>query len=375
MLNPRPVQIDTFGLNNLSSHAALSNLFHVEVVRRDLTRSLSSTAGPVADELGAALDEHWGTDTEVFRDIPAFESMMNILARAIGRVFVGQPLCRNPKYIKAVQNLTRATASQGVAIGLLPDFIKPIFGPFIALPYHVAASRVNKILIPMFAQRIADQQRAQTDAMFGQKYVEPNDLAQWMLAYAQNNEGPQEWEPASLSERISIINFAALHTTTLVATNVLFDLACSPPDKDFLGGISAEAAAILPEDVSTWSNLEISKLVRADSTLRETMRYRTLNVRGLTREVMNKKGVTLPDGSHLARGARLSAVIAPIHLDERFYHRAEEYNAFRFSDARSKMCAREQSGESRDVALKTQGMSLATTSDTFYPFGRGKHAW
>lgn len=373
VLDPRPVQIDTFGVNYLHSHAALHNPFHHEVIRRGLTRSLSTTAGPVSDELGAALDEHWGTDTEVFRDVPVFESMKAILARAMSRVFVGQPLCRDPKYLNAIQNFTEVTASQGLAIGLLlPTFLKPIFAPFIALPYHVVARRVNKILIPLFTQRIADQQRAKNDVMFGQKYVEPNDLAQWMLQYGQKYEGSQEWEPARLSERMSMVVFAALHSSAIAATNVMFNLASSPPDKGFLGSIRAEASAVMPEDISTWTKLEISKLIRADSAIRETMRCNGLIVRGLAREVMKKEGVTLPDGLHLARGTRLSAAIVPIHLDERFYPRAEEYNAFRFSDARSS--TQEQLEESRNLAPKAQGMSLATTGDTFYAFGRGKYA-
>lgn len=339
-----------------------------------MTRSLSSTAGLVSDELGAALDEHWGTDTEVFQDVPVFESMKAILARAMSRVFVGQPLCRDPKYLNAIQNFTEITASQGLAIGLLlPTFLKPIFAPLIALPYYVVARRVNKILIPLFTQRIADQQRAKNDVIFRQKYVEPNDLAQWMLQHGQKNEDPQEWEPARLSERMSIVVFAALHSSAIAATNVMFNLASSPLDKDFLGSIQAEASAIMPEDISTWTNLEISKLIRADSAIRETMRHNSIIIRGLAREVMKKEGVTLPNGLHLAQGARLSAAIVPIHLDERFYPRAEEYNAFRFLDARSS--TQEQLEESRNPAPKTQGMSLATTGDTFYAFGRGKYVW
>ncbi|OCL01466.1 cytochrome P450 [Glonium stellatum] len=374
ILSPRPVQFDTFGLDYLYSHSAMNNNFYVEVIRRDMTRSLGSTAGLVSEELSAALDEHWGMDTEAFRDVPVYESMRAVLARAVSKVLVGLPLCRDPKYLKAVEDVTETTAKQGLAIGLvLPNFLKPMVAPIIALPYHIAIRRINKMLIPLFTKRIADWKRAQNDPAFGQEYVEPNDLAQWLLKAALKNEGPQEWDPASLSEKISIINFAGLHTTVIAITNTLFDLASSLPDKDFLGGIRCEAGAILPEDVSAWSNPAFSGLVRVDSALRESLRLNGPNARGISREVMDKKGVTLPDGLHLAQGARLSAVIASIHLDEQFYHRAEEYDAFRFLDAQSKPRAGKQSEETGKPPVKAPSMSLVTTSDTFLPFGRGKH--
>lgn len=49
----------------------------------------------VCDEMAAAVDEIWGTDTREWSFVRVFESMTKIIARTSNRVFVGLPLCES----------------------------------------------------------------------------------------------------------------------------------------------------------------------------------------------------------------------------------------------------------------------------------------
>ena len=66
---------------------------HETVIRNELTRSLGSTLEPVRIELLRGLDAIWGTSTE-WHDICLWESLTKLIARASGRVIVGEELCK-----------------------------------------------------------------------------------------------------------------------------------------------------------------------------------------------------------------------------------------------------------------------------------------
>lgn len=92
------------------------------------------------------------------------------------------------------------------------------------------------------------------------------------------------------------------------------------------------------------------------------------------RQVVAKEGLTLPGGQHLPQNAWVGACNVGIHSDSRYYPEPNEYHPFRH--------AKQASVEASSIAssiekakLGSNGMSLATTSDTFLSFGHGRHSW
>jgi cytochrome P450 len=71
---------------------------------------------------------------------------------------------------------------------------------------------------------------------------------------------------------------------------------------------------------------------------------------------------TFSDGTRVPKGAFVSAVSTPRHLDDEVYPDAKTFQGFRFSDMR------DEEGE----GAKNQ---LVATSLDFLPFGHGRHAW
>lgn len=98
---------------------------HPEVIRRELTHKLSSFANDIVDELEKCLEENWGTDTENWREIHVYNTLLDIISRLSTRVFVGQELCANKEFLKAARTFDKNVVVSAAAINLLPEFLKP----------------------------------------------------------------------------------------------------------------------------------------------------------------------------------------------------------------------------------------------------------
>jgi len=109
----------------------------------------------------------------------------------------------------------------------------------------------------------------------------------------------------------------------------------------------------------------MKKLVHTDSTIRESLRLNPTLIRGLLREVKPKKGIDLPDGTHLPKGAWVGIPVKGVQMDERFYAGAEEFRPFRFT------------GEKRDPSRGSHGKGAEAVhvDSTFLSFSYGGSAW
>ena len=78
---------------------------------------------------------------------------------------------------------------------------------------------------------------------------------------------------------------------------------------------------------------------------------------------MPKNGITLPDGTHIARGTWLGVPLQAVHMDERFYAKPELFDPFRFARMKT------------DPALEGERFDATQASDRFLAFSYGRHAW
>jgi len=128
----------------------------------------------------------------------------------------------------------------------------------------------------------------------------------------------------------------------------------------------------------------ISKLRRADSLARETMRLRNYGSRITFRKVMATQGITTPlldehmqqgrNGVVLPWGTAVSWFSMPAQRDEDAYEEAEKFNPFRFEwklEALSTDSAKQNLG---DGGGKVELAKFSTTSMQHLGFGHGSHA-
>lgn len=179
-----------------------------------------------------------------------------------------------------------------------------------------------------------------------------------------------------ISKRLAVLTFAAIQSSAITLTNLIFDLAASPLCPAYLSTIRNEVCAELAAEHGVWTKTGLARMVSLDSTLRESMRLWGFVSRGVLKMVVKKDGVRLPGGLHLPYGTKVGVHAYPIHHDEDVYAGAYEFDAFRWcreasGDAAEGLNLKEEFG----VGEKRKGTSLATTSSTFMAFSHGRHAW
>ena len=205
-----------------------------------------------------------------------------------------------------------------------------------------------------------------------------------MVSESFNRTTPQERSAAALAYILLTLNFAALSTSTITATNVLFDIVSAPSFQDIMSALRDEASNVLRESSGVWTKASVAKLHRLDSIIRESLRVSGFSGTGLTRRVKAADGITLENGVWVPKGATISVVQRAIHLDERFYGpRAREFDAFRFSRPNELLSEGSKPEEAVVEMEKDEAVSrkprrkedLVTTSPHFLSFGHGVHAW
>jgi len=351
------------------------NPIHELVVRRDLTRYLGALIPDIEDELKVGVDELWGKDTEKWTDVVVFSTMMKIVARTSNRLFVGLPLCRNDEYLDSAGGFAQDIPISAALIRMIPKILKPFLSwiPLLSNRWHLY--KASKYLLPFIRNRVAELDAAKAA---GEK-VQWNDFTGWYLKTVADHPDPAERTPEKLVKRLMVINFAAIHTSTFTATNILFDLFSSPTAEADVKEIREEIETVLAESNGKWNKDAVAKLIKTDSAVRESLRISTFMSHGMDRMVVDPKGVTMSDGLHLPQGTRIGTSTYSIHHDNNVYENAKTYDAFRFSRvragaAKSSTANGAMNKEYLAKVLEAKNLSTVTTSDTFLSFGHGRHA-
>lgn len=98
---------------------------HPEIIQHQFTKKIGNFADDIVDEVRACLDDSWGTDTEEWREVKVYDTMLLLISRMSLRVFMGLPLCRDDTFISICGNYIRKVALAAAAICLFPGFLKP----------------------------------------------------------------------------------------------------------------------------------------------------------------------------------------------------------------------------------------------------------
>ena len=302
-----------------------------------------------------------------------------MISRAVNRMMVGLPLCRNEDYLKNMRSFAMDVINTGVILRFTPRWLRPIVGPLAALPNKMHYRNSAKYTVPLIIERLEKFKQKGQDPNY--KWEAPNDFLSWFIMLAITEGREDELTIDSISRRLMPIGFASIHTTTIAITNCLLDLVSSDPRLQYLEGVREEAAAILGEGDGKWTKASLARCNRADSAMRESMRVSNFMSRNILRKVMPEQGIDNVDqGWHAPQGTFIGVDMHGIQHDADIYPEPNTYDAFRFS--RSK----EGSGDSEDddIAdgktnsrighLEQKNTGLVTTSDTFLSFSHGRHA-
>jgi cytochrome P450 len=231
-------------------------------------------------------------------------------------------------------------------------------GPLVGLKARLANRKVRKHFEPIYRERLETLKHAKDDP----NHVEPQDHLQMMLRFAQRERPHELYDLKNITARLTAANFGSMHQTSIQVTNMLLNILASDTEYNTIAVLRDEVARILDNDTA-WTKGKVSKMIRADSVARETLRLHSFGGRAVFRKVM-VDGVETDGGVKLPRGSVFSFLSQPAHLDEDTYEDSLKYDPFRFSRVR----------EAATDSTTGNTLSFVSTSPDFLAFSHGKHA-
>ncbi|KAF4998659.1 hypothetical protein FGRMN_2985 [Fusarium graminum] len=337
---------------------------HLELITTRLTKEIGNLIPGLAEETEHCFNKHWGVDQD-WNEVCIFESMQRIISGVANRMFVGFPMCRDEEMLRLGVAFAQDIPLSSAILRVFPSFVKPVVAPLITLPNRIHTRKFASILKPEIETRLKEYD-IQTHGAQGSSQLhdsERNDFLEWSIHQAKEIGNPKNWQASAISERILLLNFAAIHTTTFAATHALLDIASSSPD--LIEELRDEVEIVLQQHDNQWSKRVVAQLEKLDSAIRESQRKNSIVEIGVLREVVADKGVTFPSGTHVPKGLRIGVPGYTVHQDSYIYPEPKEYQPLRFYEAR-----RNESDEYVKVARN----ALPTATKDFLAWGLGRNA-
>jgi cytochrome P450 len=255
---------------------------------------------------------------------------------------------------------------------MLPKTVHPIVGNLMGLTSKYHYWLASRFTLPLIKKRLEDFKRKDAGDLEYKDWKEPRDFITWTYHTAQAEERREEMTPTRIAERIMPLNFAAIHTTSLTAHDVITNILLADPS--VIESLREEARRIYKEE-GGWTKQGLTRMHRMDSAIRESQRISPIALTFIHRKVVPKEGVTTPEGVHVAHGTLLSCAWTPVALDDDLYGKSGEFDAFRYSRAREAYDSMSPEEKENTDSLKLKQSGMVTTSDRNLAFGHGRHAW
>lgn len=338
---------------------------HLELVGSVLTREIPNLIVPVLDEIDYCFSQVWGADPE-YHEVKVLGSMQQIISGITNRVFVGLPLCRNKEVLAMAMAFAQDVPLTSTVIRLFPTILRPWVAPFITIPNRIHTKKFIKLLKPEIEARLAKYDALHGDNSPDEKThtYEHNDLLQWAIVQAKEIGDPKNWTIDALANRVLLLNFAAIHTSSFAITHALLDLAAAPTEVTTI--LRREVEQVLRDNDGVWSKRAVSQMERLDAVMRESHRRNSFVILSVVRKVMAKEGVTFPCGVHVAKDRIICSAAYGIHQDANKFPQPETFQPWRFYS--------EKATDTSENSLAAPRKAYSTASKEFLGWGLGKTA-
>lgn len=201
------------------------------------------------------------SDKVEWHTIPLKETILDIVAQLSSKVFLGDQLCRNPDWLRMTVAYTVDSFQAAEKLRWWPKFTRPIAARFLPATRKVRddLDKSRAIIVPVLEKRKAEKQAAIARGETPAKY---NDAMEWMEQCAKGR--PYDAAVSQLS-----ISLAAIHTTSDMLTQVLYDICAHDGLVDEL---REEIRTVVGEE--GWQKPTLYKLRLMDSVLKESQRVK-----------------------------------------------------------------------------------------------------
>ncbi|KIL65514.1 hypothetical protein M378DRAFT_162148 [Amanita muscaria Koide BX008] len=228
-----------------------------------------------------------------------------------------------------------------IFLDIVPPALRPFAAPLIrSIPNSI--KRGTKHLEPLIRERLEQV------AKYGEE--RPNDIVTWMLEVTKDRQRSVR----DLVIAVLLTNFAAIHTSSMSFTYVMYELATRP---EYVKPLRDEIEGVIKEE--GWSKDSISKLRKVDSFIKECLRLSNFTLFTMSRKAL--RDFTFSDGTTIPAGSTVGVPFNSVHTDANDYSDPNIFDGFRFEKLR------EQDGENMKHQLTSLGVDYVL-------FGNGRRA-
>lgn len=337
---------ENLAVTTVTKYSHIGNLNSVgqRAVRSDLTPSLPRLMSAIASEALEALRANFPQDASDWVPVHAFEAALNAISQVSARMFVGQQLCRDPRWLRCSKTATVLAFKTIEVIKPWPAWTRPFIHRFLPELRALETARREAKALLVEAAKKKKEQPVEAD--------KEDYLAEWVAA--KNPSWSEDLaEQASLQLELSVV---AIHTTSMALTHMLYDLAVHP---EYIPMLRDETKTALAETRGVFNKDCIAKMVKTDSFMKESQRLnppaRTTFKRCAT------KDVTFSDGTFLPKGTLFEIDASVRYEDPKLWESPEQFDGLRF------LRLREQTQEK-------SSHQFVTANGDYVFWGVGKHA-
>ncbi|KAJ5350884.1 hypothetical protein N7541_008611 [Penicillium brevicompactum] len=328
-------------------HNGTSLKVTIEVVRTKLTQALGSLSIPLSKESSSTVKEAL-PPTDEWTPYNFAHKIPYMVARVSSLVFVGETICHDDEWIDVSVNYAIDAFGAMRDLRTWPSVLRPIVHWFLPSAQKLRShlSKANTIINKEIQRRALIRE----GKIPAEDPPHKTDALDWFreTAEAQQNFG---FDQARSQVGLAL---AAIHTTSNLLTNIMYDLAAYP---EYFQPLREEICAVAAED-GVLKKTSLLKLKLMDSIMKESQRTHPLSMTSLNRFTLQK--IVLSDGTVLPKGANISISTKPLEDDE-IYPNAATYDGYRFLKKRQ-----EPGNEHRH--------QFVTTTTDHFVFGHGVHA-
>ncbi|EKV04090.1 Cytochrome P450 monooxygenase, putative [Penicillium digitatum PHI26] len=271
-----------------------------------------------------------------------------MVARLSSLIFVGETICHNNEWIDvsvnyaidafmAMRDLREwSSILHPVVHWLLPSTQK--LRAHLEMARSIISREIDRRVLIRAGKLPADDQPHGPDAM------------DW---YHESAEAQNDLTFDQSCAQVGLA-LAAIHATSNLLTNVMYDLAAYP---EYIQPLRDEICAVAAED-GVLKKTSLLKLKLLDSVMKESQRTNPLSLTSMNRLAL--KQIVLSDGTVIPKGANMF-VSTKILEDDSIYPNAATYDGYRFYNKR------------RQPGNEHKHQFVTMTSEHFV-FGHGVHA-
>ncbi|KAJ5564247.1 hypothetical protein N7513_000489 [Penicillium frequentans] len=319
----------------------------LDSVRIKLTQALGGLTIPLSKETAVTVKDAF-PPSDGWKPYNFSRKVPYMVARISTMAFLGQKACRNEDWINVAVHYTIDSFNGARELRLWPSILRPVV--------HYFLPSIQKVRYHPGVARAIVKQEIEERNMIRDSKLPPDDPPQtqvdaldWFeeLSTAYNM-------PFDMTRGQVALSLAAIHTTSNLLTNIMYDLAAYP---EYFQPLRDEITAVIAED-GELKKTSLLKLKLMDSVMKESQRTHPISMTSLNRLAL--EAIPLSDGTIIPKGAMI-AVSAHINQDETIYPSPEKYDGYRF------LKKRQEPGHEH----KHQ---FVTTTRESYGFGHGVHA-